>query len=252
MSITAKFRINRDRVLIEIPEKNISQDKPNVIFFESQTKQILGIGVPEETIRSDFLKQGKEFSDNLKFGVSFQYDDEHSAFFDLLVTEYYMAHLYFSKTALPVGLDSINYDFQIEDYEKWSEQRKFSFYYTLQARLKALTLKVNGVSREIPIQKRRVEKVARLFLKGLLPPGCFVWFVYVGLERSMSAFDYFFMFIGLLAIIFVGYIAWSVIANILLPTTYLSFVAPEAVSSREDKLVKYLLSIFNKNESRTD
>ena len=64
------------------------QDKPNVISFDSQAKQILGIGVPEETIRNDFLKQGKEFSDNLKFGVSFQFDDEDSAFFDLLVTEY--------------------------------------------------------------------------------------------------------------------------------------------------------------------
>ncbi len=246
MSITAKFRINRDKVLIEIPEKNASQNKPNVIFFDRQEKQIFGIGVPEETIRSDFLKQGKEFSDNLKFGISFQHDDEDSAFFDLLVTEYYMAHLYFSKTPIPVGLDSINYDFQIEDYEKWNEQRKLSFEYTLQARLKALTVKVNGISREIPIQKRRAEKITRA-VKDLLVPVGFLVALYLWFEKSNSVFDIILILIGLVATIFISYIVWATTANILLPDSYLSFVAPEAISSRENKLVKYLLEVFDKN-----
>ena len=245
MSITAKFRINRHRVLIEIPEKNVSQDKPNVIFFNGQEKQILGIGVPEETIRSDFLKQGKEFSDNLKFGISFQSDDEDSAFFDLLVIEYYMAHLYFSKTIIPVGLDSINYDFQIEDYDKWNEQRKSSFEYTLQARLKALTVKINGISREIPIQKRRTEKIARA-VKDLLVPGSFLVALYLWFEKSNSVFDVILILIGLVVTIFIGYIIWAFTANILIPDSYLSFVAPEALSSRENKLVKYLLKVFDK------
>ncbi len=59
MSITAKFRVNKDRVSVEIPEKNLLLDKPNVIFFDSQNNGILGIGVPEETIRNDFVKQGQ-------------------------------------------------------------------------------------------------------------------------------------------------------------------------------------------------
>lgn len=231
--------------MIEIPEKNVLQDKPNVIFFDSQAKQILGIGVPEETIRNDFLKQGKEFSDNLKFGISFQGDDEDSAFFDLLVTEYYIADVYLAKQAIPVALDSINYDFQIEDYEKWDEQRKLSFEYTLQAKLKALTLKVNGVSKEIPIQKRRVEKIAHL-QKDLLPSLSFIAAIILWFEKTSSVFEFFLVFIGWITIIFISIIAWALVANALLPKSYLSFIAPEFASSREQKLAVYILNFFDR------
>jgi len=245
LSITAKFRVNRDRILIEVPEKNISQDKPNVVFFDAQTKQILGIGVPEETIRNDFLKQGKEFSNNLKFGVSFQCDaDEDSASRDLSVTEYYIADVYLARQAIPVALDSINYDFQIEDYEKWNEQRKLNFEYMLQARLKALTLKINGISKEIPIQKRRVEKIARLFLKEMLLPLGFSGAILFLLKKSTPILNIFLEFIGLLAVFFIGYMTWALMANVLLPKSYLSFINPEFVSSWEQKLAEYLLNFY--------
>lgn len=97
MNIKVKFRINRDRVLVENPEKNLSTNKPNVICFDSQTNGILDIGESEGTIRSNVLKQEQEFHNHLVIGKSFQHDDEKSGFFDLMVIEYYLADLYYSK-----------------------------------------------------------------------------------------------------------------------------------------------------------
>jgi len=246
LSITAKFRVNRDRVSLEIPEKNLLLDKPNVIFFDSQNNGILGIGVPEETIRTDFVKQGKELPDNLKFGISFQYDDTNSAFFDSIVVEYYMADLYFAKQAIPVTLNSIDYEFQIEDYGKWDEQRRLSFEYALQANLRGRTVKVNGIQKDVPISKRRVEKLLRLFLRGLLSSAALLGAIYIGFEKSTSFFDVILVFVGFISTIFIGYIIWALVANILLPKPFLSFLAPDLMKSREQKFVEYLLNLYVK------
>lgn len=223
MSITAKFRVNKDRVSLEIPEKNLLVDKSNVIFFDSQKNEILGIGVPEEIIRSDILKrEAKEVSSHLIFGKSFQHDDEKSGFFDLAVIQYDLADLYFAKQILPIPIESVDFDFQIDEYEKWDEQRKLWFEFSLQAQQKGRSLKINGVSRDAPIAKRKIEKILRLFLLIFFPLGI----LYYGFTKSNSMLGLLFAFIGFFASILVDVIIWALTSKFLLPKTYLAFILP--------------------------
>jgi hypothetical protein len=91
LSITAKLRITSDKVIIEIPDKDIYLEKPNVIFYDSQLNQPLGIGEYRESIEKDILEREKSIPKNLCFGTSFQYDDEAAGFLDHMVIEYYLA-----------------------------------------------------------------------------------------------------------------------------------------------------------------
>jgi len=240
LNITAKFRINEDRVTVEIPEKNLLLNKPNVVFFDSQNNGILGIGESEEAIRSDFHKREKEFPNHLAFGKSFRYDDEKSGLFDLIVIEYYLADLYYSKQKLPVSLESVDFDFYIQNYEKWTEQRKFRFEYSLLADHKGRHLTINGISKDVPIEKRRIEKSLRLFLTALLP----LLLLFGGLEMSRSITGFIFAFIISYMSIVAGVIIWATISKRLLPKPYLAFIIPKLpYQSWTRRIGEYILDI---------
>lgn len=260
MSITARFQINQDRVLIEIPEKNISENKPNVVFFDSQAKQILRIGVSEEVVRDDFHKQGKDFSDNFRFGISFQLDDEISGFFDSAVVEYYLAVMYYEKQTFLTYLstkimETVDYDFQIVGYEKWSEQRRLKFEYELQSKSSARQLKINDINYEVPIWKRRIEKLTQFILTGIYFPAAILYFLSFFLFGQQNPItDFIFekypefgiaivitLFLGTSVI--VGPVVWFFIARKILPKTYSSFVFEDLPSkSLVQKIAKTILS----------
>jgi len=240
LRITAKFRVNEDRVVVEILEKNLHLSKPNVVFFDSQNSRILGIGEAEETIRSDIHKREREFPNHLIFGKSFRYDDEKSGFFDLMVIEYYLADLYYSKQKLPISFESIDFDFYIQDYEKWTDQRKLRFEYSLLADHKGHHLTVNGVSKDVPVEKRRIEKSLRLLLTALLP----LLLLFGGLEISASITGIVFSFIISYVSIFVGVILWAPIAKRLLPKSYLAIILPKLpFQSWSRRVGEYILDI---------
>jgi hypothetical protein len=260
LSVTAKFRVNKDRVSIEIPEKNISQDKPNVVFFDAHAKQILGIGVPEEITRNDFLKQGKEISNNLKFGVSFQCDDEDSGAFDSAIVEYYLAVMYYEKQTfinyLFIGLfDAVDYDIQVADYEKWNEQRRLNFEYELQSQLHGRYLKINGINREIPIWKRNFEKTTRFLLT---KPYVSILFFFLLIENSNSVFYFLaeklphvvFLVLFILTpwlLYIIGVLVWIFATRKALPKTYNNFIFQNLpLKSFEQKIVKFVFALEGK------
>jgi hypothetical protein len=240
LNITAKFQINNDRVSVEIPEKNLSTNKPNVVFFDSQTNGIVDIGESEETIRNNVLEYEKEFPTHLIIGKSFQYDDEKSGFFDLMVVEFYLWSLYYGKKKLPIALEAIDFDFYIPDYEKWTEQRKLRFEYSLMADYKARHLVINNVSKEVPVEKRRIEKTLRLFLTVLLPLVMF----YAGLAVTESIQGFIFVFLISFVSIVAGVIVWALISKTLLPKPYLAFILPKIpYASWIQELGRYFLDI---------
>lgn len=240
MNITAKFRINNDRVSVEIPEKNLSTNKPNVVFFDSQNNGIVDIGESEETIRNNVLQYEKEIPTHLIIGKSFQYDDETSGFFDLMVVEFYLWSLYYGKKKSPIALEAIDFDFHIPDYEKWPEQRKLRFEYSLMADYKARHLVINNVSKEVPVEKRRAEKTLRLFFTVLLPLVMF----YGGVAFTESVRDFIFVFLISFVSIVAGIIVWALISKTLLPKPYLAFILPKLpYASWIQKLGKYFLDI---------
>jgi hypothetical protein len=240
LNITAKFQIKNDRVSVEIPEKNVSTHKPNVVFFDSQNNQIVDIGESEETIRNNVLKYEKEFPAHLIIGKSFQYDDEKSGFFDLMVVEFYLWSLYYGKKKLPIALEAIDFDFYIPDYEKWPEQRKVRFEYSLMADYKARHLVINSVSKDVPVEKRQVEKTLRIFLTVVLPLVMF----YGGIAFTESIQDFMLVFLISFVSIVAGIIVWALIAKTLLPKPYLAFILPKLpYASWIQKLGKYFLDI---------
>ncbi len=260
LSITAKFQITQDRVIIEIPEKNTMLDKPNVVFFDSQNNRILGIGTSEETVRNDFLKQGKEFPNNSKFGISFQHGDEISGFFDSAIVKYYLAVMYYEKQTfiayvLTTIMETVDYDFQIASYEKWSEQRRLKFEYDLQSQLQTRCLKINGINLEIPIWKRRIEKSSRFLLtRAIYIPVALFYFVvtnpnsvfYLLAEKSsILALIFVLLFLGALYILSIA--TWVFIAMKILPNKYFDFIFENLSSkSLEQKTAKTILALIGK------
>ncbi len=126
MNILVKFQVTSDKIIIEIPDKNLYLEKPNIVFYDSQTKSILGVG------GKDTIYHEKGFPKQFNFGASFQFDDEISGFFDSAVVEYYLGVFYYSKQTfidnfLAETTGVIDYEFQIASYDKWSEQRRLKF-----------------------------------------------------------------------------------------------------------------------------
>lgn len=225
---------------VEIPEKNLFSNKPNVIFFDLQNNQILGIGESEETIRSDVLKKEKEFPSNLAFGNSFQYDDEKSSFFDLMVVEFYLWDLYYGKKKWFISFETLDFDFYIQDYEKLTEQRKLRFEYSLMADYKARHLIINGKSKEVSVEKRRIEKALRLLFTTLFP----LAILFGGIRVSKSILALIFSLIIFYLSNFLGTIIWALISKTLLPKPYLAFILPKLPNQTWTKKIgKYFLGI---------
>lgn len=251
MSITVRFRITNDRVNIEFPEKNIFANNPNVVFYDSQSKGILGIGESEETIRSAVLKVEKEFPPHVRFGKSFQYDDEESGYFDLMVIEYYIGSLYDSKRPYPYlpipNIGIFNYEFQIDNYEKWSNERMIKFEYSILANQNAYTLKINNALKDIPIKRRRITLILEILLFAIIPLGALL----LGLTMSNFATGLLGVitallipFAGFFISVFIGVIVWVMTAKILLPKSYVEFIISEVTTqSWEQKVAKWFLSI---------
>jgi hypothetical protein len=244
LSISAKLRITSDKVIVEIPDKNLYLEKPNVIFFDSQPNLPLGIGEYREKIEKDILEREKSIPENLRFGTSFQYDDEAAGFFDSMVIEYYLALLYYSKQPFPISIGTVDFDFQIETYSRWSEKRRLKFEYDLQSQLHARLIKINGAEKETPIWKRRTEKFIRFFLITVIPLGLFYFLA----QKSSSIIELLGAGLVVGLSFFIGIAVWVFITKQILPTSYSQFVFENFRSgSLAQKLAKFVLS-FQRQE----
>ncbi|MCG2786173.1 MAG: hypothetical protein L6461_13830 [Anaerolineae bacterium] len=244
MSITAKLRITSDKVIVEIPDKNLYLEKPNVTFYDSQSDFLLGVGEYREKIEKDTLEREKSIPENLRFGVSFQYDDEAAGFFDPMVIEYYLALLYYSKQPFPIPIRTVDFDFQIETYSRWSEKRRLKFEYDLQSHLHARLIKINGTEKETPIWKRRTEKVVRFLFVTVIPLGVLYFLV----EKSNSIAGLLGAFLVAGLSFFINIAIWIFMTRQILPTSYSQFIFESLrPGSLAQKITKFMLS-FQRQE----
>jgi hypothetical protein len=240
LSISAKLRITSDKVIIEIPDKNLYLEKPNVIFYDSQPNLPLGIGEYREKIEKDILEREKSIPENLRFGTSFQYDDEAAGYFDSTVIEYYLALMYYSKQPFPIQIGTVDFDFQIETYSRWSEKRRLKFEYDLQSQLHARLIKINGTEKGISIWRRRAERLIWLLLITLIPLGIFFFLA----EKSSSITEL--LGVGLIVGVsfFICVAIWVFIARRILPASYSQFIFENLRSgSLAQKIAKLILSL---------
>jgi hypothetical protein len=240
VSITAKLLITSDKVIVEIPDKNLYLEKPNVTFYDSQSNCLLGVGEFREKTENDILEREKSIPENLHFGKSFQYDDEAAGFFDPTVIQYYLALMYYSKQLFPITIGTVDFDCQIENYDKWSEKRQIKFEYDLQAQLHARLIKINGTEKETSIWKRRAEKIVRFLFITVIPLG--VFYFLVAKSNSITGLLGAFLVAGLS--FFINIMTWMFITRQILPTSYSQFVFKSLhPGSLAQKITQYILSL---------
>jgi hypothetical protein len=244
LSINARLRITTDKVIIEIPDKDLYLERPNVTFYDAQSNFLLGVGESREEIEKRVLEREKSVPDNLRFGTSFQHDDEAAGFFDQMVIEYYLELMYYSKQPFPMSIGTVDFDFQIENYNRWPEKRRLKFEYDLQAQLRARHIKINGTEKETSIWKRRAERILWFLLITVIPVGIFFFLT----EKSNSIIALLGVFLVVGLSLFFNIAIWIYVTRQILPTSYSQFVFEDLrPGSLAQKIAKFVIS-FQRQE----
>lgn len=248
MSITAKFQINSDKVIIEIPHKNLYLEKPNTIIYDSQTNCPVNVGNYCDEIEKDVVERENNIPENLCFAASFQYDDETAGCFDIQVIQHYLQLIYYANQPLPIAIETVDFDFQIENYKLWSEKRQLKFEYDLQTELRARHIRINNVDKGTSIWKRRAEKTLRLLLLNAIPLGVLFYF-YPKLIAEFDLLNFLILLLGVGLLFVVNIAIWVFLTEQLLPASYNQFIFESLHSGTfTQKIVNFILSSQRKSK----
>jgi hypothetical protein len=162
MTKTFKLSATHERIVAEYPEKNLKLEFPNIIGYQTDTHELLSVGESREAVecRLQAIKDGAKLSALLSTGKSFMWDDEIGGKWDFFVIDYYFSGLLQNSVMLYVYmylLGLFHFDLSIEEYDKWSEERKARLENGLQIGPRARSLSINGVIKSMPLLKRYAE-----------------------------------------------------------------------------------------------
>jgi hypothetical protein len=223
MATTIRMRFAPDLVTVEVPEKGYFDSTPNLVIYNRDTGQLLGIGENRKAYQQELQAKQPALSDNTASTAALGVEDI-SQKTDLMVLEYYL-YRYQAKISrcpiFPYPMKWVDYDLIIADYEKWSEPRQRTLQYTLQMQYGARKLTINGTGVNIPPGKRLAASIS-FFLVKIVSLAAF-WFALLG-SLQWSVWSVVLGLAGALAFAFLGHAGWLLFTKMyLLPDDYVKF-----------------------------
>jgi hypothetical protein len=244
------LKVSPEHIWLNVPQAGMRSQALNIVWYKTATNQVVSFGETEEEVQPNYQRDETSGASQLSRQALFTPSSE--LLFEEMFLEYqtFRTHMMIRPSAVLQwltwfgGIDSFNFELTIAGYDSWPFNKCLNLQYLLQTTQKAVTLRINGQSVEIPLWKRRVEKGIRSILTWAGPYAMIITMLF-----NLEVTDPVNFILGLLAILLLavfasrlGPILWAAIMRDFVPRSYLRFLVTRKSSGVSSGLMARILA----------
>jgi hypothetical protein len=143
MIIDIKVLANHERVRIEVPQKEIVQEIPNIVAYDVSNRKIVAIGETVDDLKQSAPDMWARYGHRIAFSSPFDVNEFEPKFASAVLRHYAVQALKRFRFRFQ-GFDRFNYDLQIIGFENLSPDMRDQFLQCIQELSRPRRIEING------------------------------------------------------------------------------------------------------------